>query len=480
MKLPDEPGEQSSKIISWRHVGYGHKRSQNFGYGSERVSADAPTGVISKDAPDPRQPFTADLGGGISCVVPLALYTDANGTLPRRTSAPLAPSLYKFSAKDRTTRLAAVAQAWNVLQHFYPYFDVVQTDWKRALAETLLSAATDSDELTFLRTMKRMLAQLKDGHGFVGHLSRVPSHTLPVVFAWIENQVVVTSVAPEGAEGLQPGDIVLKIDDKPILTALAEEEALVSSATPQWKRYTAVTNLRVGTKDSESKLEVLDAAGKTRAVALRRTIPRNALTERQTEKIAEIRPGIFYVDLDRATKEDFQNALPKLAAAKGIVFDIRGYPKVPFEFMTHLTDKPLLPPRFLRPIITKPDRTAMTFPAASDYALPPSLPRLMAKMAFITDGRAISYAESVLGIVENYKIAEIVGETTAGTNGNINPFDVLGNYRIVWTGMKVLKHDGSPHHGVGIKPTVPVSRTIQGVREKRDEQLEKAISVVRQ
>jgi hypothetical protein len=46
--------------------------------------------------------------------------------------------------------------------------------------------------------------------------------------------------------------------------------------------------------------------------------------------------------------------------------------------------------------------------------------------------------------------------------------------------MKVLKHDGSKHHGVGIQPTVPVSRTIRGVSEKRDEQLERAIAVVSQ
>ena len=53
--------------------------------------------------------------------------------------------------------------------------------------------------------------------------------------------------------------------------------------------------------------------------------------------------------------------------------------------------------------------------------MPPIAPRLKAKMAFITDGRAISYAESYLAIIEAYKLAEIVGETTAGTNGNVNP-----------------------------------------------------------
>ena len=44
--------------------------------------------------------------------------------------------------------------------------------------------------------------------------------------------------------------------------------------------------------------------------------------------------------------------------------------------------------------------------------------------------------------------------------------------------MKVLKHDGSRHHGVGIQPTVPVARTLQGVAAGRDELLEKAIAVV--
>lgn len=68
--------------------------------------------------------------------------------------------------------------------------------------------------------------------------------------------------------------------------------------------------------------------------------------------------------------------------------------------------------------------------------------------------------------------------TRAGTNGNINPFTLPGGYRVVWTGMKVTKHDGSRHHGVGIQPTVPVARTIQGVAAGRDELLEKAIEVV--
>jgi C-terminal processing protease CtpA/Prc len=60
----------------------------------------------------------------------------------------------------------------------------------------------------------------------------------------------------------------------------------------------------------------------------------------------------------------------------------------------------------------------------------------------------------------------------------VNVIRLPGGYAVRFTGMKVLKHDGSRHHGVGIHPTVPVSPTITGVRAGRDEQLEKAIEIV--
>ncbi len=109
----------------------------------------------------------------------------------------------------------------------------------------------------------------------------------------------------------------------------------------------------------------------------------------------------------------------------------------------------------------------------------PKAPRFHGKVAFLTDGRAISYAETYLGIIEHYKLAAIVGSPTAGTNGNVNPFSLPGGIQVIWIGTKVLKHDGSRHHGVGILPTIPATRTIRGVTEGRDEVLDRAIAVVR-
>ncbi|MEK6282727.1 MAG: S41 family peptidase [Acidobacteriota bacterium] len=471
------------KITSYRHKGYGQKSTQQYNiYHSERAIKDAPVGKPPADSGDPQKPFAADLAGGVSVLMPLALYVDAKGTLPRG-AAPAksseAAQLVQYSGNDRATRLADVALAWNIFQHFYPYFDVVKTDWPHALKDALTSAATDKDEKAFLNTLRRMVAALHDGHGGVYHSSEAMAFATPVVFAWIEDRLVITQVAAQGASGLQAGDVVLKIDGKNSAEALAEAEALISGATPQWRRHVALRKLRGGAKDSELKLDVQPLTGTPRTVVLRRDSESLVFAEMRPPPVNEIKPGIYYLDLDRIKDEDFQTVLPKLEQARGIIFDLRGYPKVSPTIISHLIDKPAESARWLVPIINVPDQKGpTTYNEGGRWTLPPIAPRLKAKIAFITDGRAISYAESYMGIIEAYKLAAIVGEPTAGTNGNVNPFFLPGGYTVAWTGMKVLKHDGSTHHGVGIQPTVPVSRTIRGVAEGRDEQLERAIAIV--
>ncbi|HEX3085104.1 MAG TPA: S41 family peptidase, partial [Pyrinomonadaceae bacterium] len=433
---PAEPAPAANtpglEIVSWKHRGFGPGTPANATYHSERVrTAVVNTGAV-QSSPDSNKPFTADLGGGVSCIVPLALFADANGTLPHAAQRPQTRNtLIKYSGNDRATRLADVALSWNMLEHFYPYFDVVKTDWPRALKDALTSAATDENENAFTNTLKRMVAQLHDGHGNVFHPGEPGGFTVPVIFGWVEGRLVITEVAAAGGGGLLPGDIVLRVDGRPSTEALAEREALISGATPQWRRYGALITLADGGKDSELALEVQGEDGQTRAVVLHRTMEN--LNETRPPKISELKPGIVYVALDRIKDEDFQAALPQLEKASGIIFDLRGYPSVSRMVISHLIDAPVTSARWMVPIITTPDHiNIVNYDTGGRWDLKPIAPRLKAKLAFLTDGRAISYAESYMGIIEAYKLAEIVGEPTAGTNGNINPITFPGNYTIVW------------------------------------------------
>ncbi|MHC4470261.1 MAG: S41 family peptidase [Planctomycetota bacterium] len=473
-------GEGPFFVRAWRHRGFGQERSM---YRSTRMKEPLVDGKVPEGLPDPAKPLRADLGS-VSCLVPLAAYADRDGTSPVIEGLSISDlENHVPSGDDRATRLADVVIAWNVFQHFYPYFDVVETDWPAALRRALTEAAEAVDERAFLDVLRRLVKELHDGHGGVYHQSEQRAFRMPFVWDWVEGGLVVTLVPDGDDSGLAAGDVVHAIDSVPAKDALAVEEALISGATPQWIRYRGVENLAWSETRGPRKLTV-ERAGKPGVkvvVEVEPELPRKGLAEPRPEKVAEVEPGVFYVDLSRVNDADFDAALPKLSKATGIVFDMRGYPRRigPQTFFPHLVTEPSTSAQWHIPVLTRPDRVGITFERGREWQLFPQKPYLDAKRAFITDGRAISYAESCMGIVEHYRLGEIVGAATAGTNGNVNPVTLPGGYRVTWTGMKVLKHDGSRHHGVGILPTIPVSRTRAGVAAGRDELLERALEAVR-
>lgn len=114
------------------------------------------------------------------------------------------------------------------------------------------------------------------------------------------------------------------------------------------------------------------------------------------------------------------------------------------------------------------------------WDLKPASPRIAGKVVVLTDGRAISYAESVMGYVADRRLGTIVGATTAGTNGNVASFTTPGGFAVNFTGMRVTGHDGkAPYHLVGVKPDIAVAPTVEGLRARRDEVLERAVALVR-
>jgi hypothetical protein len=144
-------------------------------------------------------PIMVDLGGGVSALVPVALPANDQGTfphLPQPTVPPVPdkPAGFVPSGSDRTTRLAGVVVSWSVFQHFYPYFEQIQVDWPAALRSGLTSAAVGPDEASYVRTLRRLLAELQDGHAMIFD----PRVNPPVRFAFtwdrIDNQLVITSV----------------------------------------------------------------------------------------------------------------------------------------------------------------------------------------------------------------------------------------------------------------------------------------------
>jgi C-terminal processing protease CtpA/Prc len=194
------------------------------------------------------------------------------------------------------------------------------------------------------------------------------------------------------------------------------------------------------------------------------------------EPFSEVKPGIFYVDLSRFDAGAFSASREKLAAAKGIVFDMRGYPSrdanaiVRYWLAGPDTAQWMIVPRFDKPFGRYDTGWSFGWQVERDASIEKP------KKVLLMDGRALSYAESLIGYFQGQKTGRILGERSGGANGNVDLAALPSGLNYMFTGMKVTRHDGSVFHREGFAPDEEVVPTTAGLAAGRDEVLERAIA----
>jgi hypothetical protein len=422
-----------------------------------------------------------DLGSGLHARVPLTL-SDPDAKAGATRLEPLEALRQAVASVPVTSdavgvdaRLADVTVAWSVFRHFYPYFEEAVVDWNERLVPQMTRAYEATTRDGQREALRLLVADLRDGHGGVVDVQRGPSQgALQIQLQVVEGRIVI--VASDVADA-PVGAVVASIGGVPAERRVADA-ARLSSGSPQWKERRALLEI-ITCQPGSSVPIAIDTPTGPRSVSVT-CEGKPPVVEKRPSALAEVAPGIRYVDLTRATMAQITPALPELSAATGIVFDLRGYPTdagngiLPYLLTTAETDRWMHVNRIVGPYGQSAGWQDM------GWNRQPASPHLGGRIVFLTDGRAISYAESVMGYVADRKLGTIVGGATAGANGNVAALIVPTGFRLTFTGMRVTRHDGTtPHHLAGIKPDVPLAPTLSGIRAGRDELLERGIAIAR-
>jgi C-terminal processing protease CtpA/Prc len=440
------------------------------------------TSELFDQAPTAGEAVTLDLGSGLRARVPIALYSKNGQTIgdnpdvARRTQLTPRRAATGF---DPVTSAADVIVYWNTFEHFWPYWNTVAVD-RNAMLDAGLAAALDNRTIDdHLATLEWVSASAPDGHVALSCPGEREYAYPPFAVDLVESQIVVTTSTDPA---IQRGDVIVSVDGRPA-TQLFTAELAFLTGSPQWRTVRAARRLGRGPPHTMLGLRLLRDQQEISVTAAR--IDRSVPEEPLHPSIAPLEDGIYYIDLSHATLPDLEAIVDRLAAAPGIVFDLRGYPRGNHDILSHaLTHLDDLRGWESIPLIIRPD-TASTPSAWEDTAtwnmplLSVKQPHFTGRFAFLTGPGAISYAESVMALVEHYHLGPIVGAPTAGTNGDIVQLDLPTGCFTRFTGRRVTKPDGSQHHLIGIQPTIPASRTIAGIRAGRDDVLERALAALR-
>ncbi|MBC6111839.1 S41 family peptidase [Pedobacter fastidiosus] len=413
--------------------------------------------------------------------LPIVLYGNKRQTFPSSDSLKVKLVLNKINGigKDQLRianpylRIGNIINTWNIFQHFFPYFDIAKTDWTNDLKEALAESYQDQNTLEFANTLRKMTAKLKDGHISVWYTGNISQYYPPFAWEWVGNKLVINSVMDSSLK-LKSGDIVEKINGENAHEYFNKIHQYISAATPGYLNHRAQTESLIGEKDTPFSI-VLASGQEVNSLRKIHSSAYGSYLPKQ-DTIKSLGNDITYISISNAKMKMINDSIGLLKKSKAIICDLRGYPTDNTGLIEYLMVKDDTSSRWMQiPQIIYPDQEKSITYQYERWPLKAQSPHLTAKIFFLIDGRAISYAESYMSFIEHYKLATIIGQPTAGTNGNVNSIQLPGGYSMWFTGMKVLKHDGSQHHGIGILPNILVDKTVKGISEGRDEILERAI-----
>ena len=185
---------------------------------------------------------------------------------------------------------------------------------------------------------------------------------------------------------------------------------------------------------------------------------------------------IGYVTLASIQAEDIPKIREEFMDTRGIIIDIRNYPStfVPFSLGSYFVSSTTPFVKFTHGNIDNPGE----FYFAKTLKIPSKGKTYKGKLIVLVNELSQSQAEYTAMAFRAGDNTTIIGSTTAGADGNVSTIMLPGGLRTMISGIGVYYPNGDETQRTGIIPDIEVRPTIEGIRENRDELLEKAIEII--
>ena len=387
---------------------------------------------------------------------------------------------------DAGYRLLALYRYWTMINYYFPYKDQLDEDWNKVLKNFIPEFAAAKDERAYVVAVTKLIAKVSDTHANLWGSGRAVnllkgSYTTPIQAKFIEDKLLVTGFYTDTLglkDKMKIGEEVVAVNGRPIDELVKEYLPLVAASNYSTQLRDLPFNFLLRSHDPSIRLKLRGEAG-MRDVSLNLLQPGF-----RYPNIDYTRPGGYEIiagDVGYLYPAKYKNtdlpAIKKLFAnAKTMVIDMRCYPSdfMPFTFGDY---------------IKKNDGPFVTF-TAPDLSLPglfsfvPAIRNggkgeFKGNVIVIVNSTSQSNAEYTTMAFQSAPNVRVLGSVTAGADGNVSRITLPGGLSTMISGLGVFYPDKSRTQRVGVKVDYPMTPTVKGIQEGKDELLDKAIEILR-
>jgi carboxyl-terminal processing protease len=247
--------------------------------------------------------------------------------IPSAASEPAAKQ--RLTAKDRKEVFEKV---WREIHDHYYDASYNGVDWNEVHRRYApLVEATKKDQ-EFYALMNQMTSELHDAHTRFNspeqwkNFRRQQGVTVGFSVDDVDGKTVVTSVIP-GTDavraGIEPGMVVLRVDDAPVTERIAEiEKKRQPSSSERATRWFIYNRVFAGPADTPAKVGLQRGDGSVFEVSVRRQIY-SAPPEVTTHVLPSGNAYIRFDGFQHPITKEFRQALQKFRDAPGLIVDLR-------------------------------------------------------------------------------------------------------------------------------------------------------------
>lgn len=396
---------------------------------------------------------------------------------------------------DRTYRITDLMIRWNMIQHFYPYHKEDGLDWESQLPVMIGKAISEEFDkkdrntvFAYWDMLKEVYSPVKDAHldidgalSFPGLPERYLTKCyLPIALTCLEDCIII-----DGSEmDIEKGSRLKAISGIDIEDLIKEKSMTVSQTNKSAERLMSLYEaISAFDRDSVMTVGYITPEGVEKTVSSKPSYYK-PMSTRTTKPVFEIKDRCLIVNLcEREAFDDgFYGSFMKMYAdisPEAIIFDIRGYPTYHFDrILPHSTDKELSNAFFKVMKIALPDQKNAGY-SKDESIIRPKAPHIDIPCYYLTDYRAMSWAETVLMLVKEYDLGKIIGTPTCGTNGDVTQFRFPA-FSVMTTGLHASNIDGSQHHGIGVQPDIWVEISAEDHINGKDVIMARALNMTGQ
>lgn len=393
---------------------------------------------------------------------------------------------YSMSYDDDGFKLLALYRYWNMINYFFPYKHLTNKNWNDVLTEYIPKFMSAKNKLEYELACIALIGEINDTHATVSRGFNTVQNFRgnlypPFKTQFIDNQLVVTEYfVPElkQVSKLEIGDIITHINQKPI-------QSIVDSIRPYYPASNEVAKLRNISMDilrsnkKEIRIDYIsNNQEKQHHLPLYEEgkLNKNWYNVTGDKSYKFIDDTIGYVTLEFIKQEDIPLIKEVFKNTKGIIIDIRNYPStfVPFLLGSYFvsTDTPFV--KFTK--FNKNNPGEFIFTEAVE--IPKEDVTYKGKLIVLVNEISQSQAEYTAMAFRAGDHTLVVGSTTAGADGDVSSICLPGGLFTRISGVGIYYPDGTETQRVGIIPDVIMKPSIEGIKQGRDELLEKAIEIM--